>query len=233
MHADPKPGQVLDDIASIPAAWRERLLPEIEATSFRDLLAFVEAERARATIYPPRGSVFRALALTPPSAVKVVLLGQDPYHGEGQAHGLCFSVERPTKPPPSLKNVFRELETDLGLRAPGHGDLTPWAQRGVLLLNTILTVVAHEAGSHQGRGWEQFTDAIIASVDAQPTPVVFCLWGAHARKKVKLVDTTKHAVVEGAHPSPLSAKKFLGSRPFSAINRELDRLGREPIDWSL
>jgi uracil-DNA glycosylase len=217
----------------IPESWRRHLGAEVEAPYFRDLLAFLERERATKKIFPPAEDVFRALELTPRDAVKVVLLGQDPYHDDGQAHGLCFSVKPPTRPPPSLKNIFRELKDDLGIDPPEHGDLTAWARQGVLLLNTVLTVTAHEPASHKNRGWERFTDAVIGKVNESEQPIVFCLWGAHAQKKAKLVDRSRHAVVECAHPSPLSAKKFFGSKPFSAINAALVASGQAPIDWTL
>lgn len=217
----------------IPATWQPRLSNELDAPYFRELAAFLDAERASKQIYPPREEVFRALELTSPEAVKVVLLGQDPYHDDGQAHGLCFSVKPPTAPPPSLKNMYKELQSDLGIAPPNHGDLTAWAERGVLLLNAVLTVVAHEANSHKNKGWEQFTDAVVNAINASEKPVVFCLWGAYAQKKARLVDRTRHRVVECAHPSPLSAKKFFGSKPFSAVNAKLAELGHAPIDWSL
>lgn len=219
----------------IPASWSAALRAETEQPYFRALEAFVAAERAHKAIFPPERDVFRALDLTPPDAVKVVLLGQDPYHDDGQAHGLCFSVLPPTPPPPSLKNVFKELQSDLGVTVPpGRGDLTRWAEQGVLLLNTVLTVVAHEAASHKKKGWETFTDAVIRTVnDVSPAPVVFCLWGTHARKKAALVDRQRHVVIESGHPSPLSVKHFTGTRPFSKINAALVAAGRTPIDWRL
>lgn len=218
----------------IPTGWAAPLGAEVNKPYFRELAAFLKAERAQRTIFPPEEDVFRALSLTPPEHVKVLLLGQDPYHDDGQAHGLCFSVRPPTRPPPSLKNIFRELEDDLGIAVPeGHGELSAWGRQGVLLLNTVLTVVAHEPASHKKKGWEVFTDAVIATVNASPHAVVFCLWGAHAQKKAKLVDTSRHVVIESAHPSPLSMKKFFGSRPFSKINAALVAKGRAPVDWSL
>jgi uracil-DNA glycosylase len=218
----------------IPFGWHEALGEEVEEPYFRALATFLKAERSSKIVYPPEEDIFRALALTPLDRVKIVLLGQDPYHDEGQAHGLCFSVRPPTRPPPSLKNIFRELQADLGIDVPeGHGELTAWAEQGVLLLNTVLTVVAHEPASHAKKGWETFTDAVIARVNERPTPAVFCLWGGHARAKAKKVDTTRHVVLEGAHPSPLSVKKFQGSKPFSKINDALVRLGHSPVDWSL
>jgi uracil-DNA glycosylase len=218
----------------LPASWRDVLGGELEKDYFRELTAFLERERARTAVFPPEGEVFTAFELTPFAGLKVLLLGQDPYHDDGQAHGLCFSVKPPTKPPPSLKNMFKELETDLGITVPaGTGDLRPWARQGVLLLNAVLTVEAHQPNSHKDKGWEKFTDAVIAQVSARREPAVFCLWGAYARKKAKLVDTSRHVVIEGAHPSPLSVKKFLGSRPFSGINSALEAKGIEPIDWRL
>jgi uracil-DNA glycosylase len=217
----------------LPSTWEPFLRAELEAPYFRELTAFLAGEREKKSIYPPPENVFRALELTPREKVRVVLLGQDPYHDEGQAHGLCFSVLPPTKAPPSLKNMFNELETDLGIGAPDHGDLSAWAKQGVLLLNTVLTVEAHQPNSHKKKGWETFTDAVIRNVNDITTPVVFCLWGAHAQKKGKLVDRSRHVVIEGAHPSPLSAKKFFGSKPFSAINAALMKNGGAPIEWDL
>ena len=218
----------------IPSNWQAPLGEEADKPYFRELATFLEAERASKTIFPPDDDVFRALALTPLDEVKVLLLGQDPYHDEGQAHGLCFSVLPPTRVPPSLRNIFRELKDDLGIAVPeGVGELSAWGKQGVLLLNTVLTVVAHEPASHKKKGWEVFTDAVIAQVNAAAQPVVFCLWGAHAQKKAKLVDQSRHVVIEGAHPSPLSMKKFFGSKPFSKINTALVGMGRTPIDWSL
>ena len=219
---------------NIPSNWRAVLGAEAGKPYFHALAAFLLTERATKTIFPPEEDVFRALALTSPEDVKVVLLGQDPYHDDGQAHGLCFSVRSPTRVPPSLKNIFRELKEDLGVEVPnGVGELSAWGRQGVLLLNTVLTVEAHEAASHKKKGWELFTDAVINKVNEAAQPVVFCLWGAHAQKKAKLVDQTRHALVEGAHPSPLSMNKFFGSRPFSKINAALVEKGRAPIDWSI
>jgi uracil-DNA glycosylase len=190
-------------------------------------------EAAERTIYPPRADIFAALSATPFDEVRVLVLGQDPYHGAGQAHGLAFSVRRGVKTPPSLRNIFAELEADLGLSPPSHGCLTPWAERGVLMLNAVLTVRAHEAASHAGRGWETFTDAVIRAVDDRPTPTVFVLWGGFARKKKKLVDVGRHTVIEGAHPSPLSVTKFRGSRPFSQVDAALRASGLPAMDWRL
>jgi uracil-DNA glycosylase len=169
--------------------------------------------------------------LTPYADVKVLILGQDPYHGPGQAHGLCFSVRRGVQTPPSLGNIYKELHADLGCPIPRHGNLESWARQGVLLLNAVLTVRAHEAASHQGKGWERFTDAVISAVSDKQERVVFILWGAYARKKAALIDRTRHVIIESAHPSPLSASKFLGSRPFSQANAALIEVGHEPIDW--
>jgi uracil-DNA glycosylase len=222
-----------DAMTSLPDGWRKALAGEVKEPYFRELQEFVADERKRHTVYPPEKDVFNALKYTPYDAVRVVLLGQDPYHDEGQAHGLAFSVRPGVRPPPSLVNIFKELRDDLGCRIPNNGCLVPWAEQGVLLLNTVLTVRAHEPNSHKNRGWETFTDAVIRAVDARPEPAVFLLWGAHAQKKQKLVDTARHPVITGAHPSPLSAKKFLGSRPFSAVNRALEGLGSAPIDWQI
>ena len=218
---------------TLPPSWQKVLGSERRKPYFRDLLAFLEQQRRTRTVFPPVADVFSALHLTPYDDVKVLLLGQDPYHDDGQAHGLCFSVKPPTPPPPSLRNIFRELRDDLGYAVPDHGDLSAWARQGVLLLNAVLTVAAHAPNSHKGRGWETFTDAVIERVNARPAPVVFCLWGAAARKKAALVDRSRHAVIEAAHPSPLSAKAFFGSRPFSRINAALAERGVAPIDWPI
>lgn len=214
--------------------WNPLLRAELERPYWAELRRFVEDERRRGPVYPPAADEFAALHLTPYATTRVVILGQDPYHGAGQAHGLCFSVRPPTPPPPSLVNIFAELETDLGIARPAHGDLTAWARQGVLLLNTCLTVRAGQAGSHHGKGWETFTDAVLRVVNDKPHPVVFVLWGAQARKKRTLVDTARHVVIESAHPSPLSAHNgFFGSRPFSRINTALIEHGLDPIDWRL
>ena len=185
-------------------------------------------------MFPPQNEVFNALHETPFASVRVVILGQDPYHGAGQAHGLCFSVRRGVAVPPSLRNIHAELRSDLGIDPPSHGDLSAWARRGVLLLNTTLTVREGQAGSHQGRGWETFTDRVIETVNERNERTVFVLWGGHARKKKALVTNPVHAVIESAHPSPLSAHNgFLGSRPFSRANAALVEAGLAPVDWSL
>jgi uracil-DNA glycosylase len=219
-------------MARLPPAWRARLAPSLTQPWFAELLARVAEERAEGPVYPVEADVFRALALTPPEAVRVVLLGQDPYHGEGQAHGLCFSVPRGVKPPPSLRNMLKELAADLKVSGPDHGDLSVWAERGMLLLNTVLTVRAGDARSHAKLGWERFTDTVIRAVSSGGRPVVFALWGNDARDKAKLVDSARHRVVLAAHPSPLSAHRgFLGARPFGAINGALAELGEPPFDF--
>jgi uracil-DNA glycosylase len=218
---------------ALPDDWRAALAPVLNGERFAALCRFVDDERARGAVFPAEDDVWNAFVLTPLSAVKVVIVGQDPYHDDGQAHGLCFSVRAGTKKPPSLKNLFAELKRDIGVDEPDSGDLSSWARQGVLLLNTVLTVRAHEAHSHKDRGWEEVTDAALAAVNARATPAVFCLWGNHARKKARLVDTSRHGLVEGAHPSPLSVAKFRGSRPFSALDRALRERGCAPIDWRL
>lgn len=224
---------------AIPESWRETLTPVLQNSTARKLGGWLSAEEAMGkVIYPPRGQRLRALELTPLDAVKVVILGQDPYHGPGQAHGLSFSVPEGVKIPPSLVNIYKELASDLDMPAPRHGNLEAWARQGVLLLNTSLTVEAHKAGSHAGKGWEQITDAIIAAVAARKTPTVFILWGSHAQKKVDripdLAMPIDHLVLKGPHPSPLSAYRgFFGSRPFSAANVFLQQHGRGGVDWAL
>jgi uracil-DNA glycosylase len=214
--------------------WNPVLKAELEKPYWPELQTFVHDERSRYNVYPPPDEVFAALHLTPFREVKALILGQDPYHGPGQAHGLCFSVRPPVKPPPSLDNIFSELKADIGAPIPNHGSLEHWAHQGVLLLNATLTVRAHQAGSHQKRGWETFTDEVIRAVSDKPEKVVFILWGSSARQKKKLIDTTRHAVIESAHPSPLSAHRgFSGSRPFSRANEALVAAGRDPIDWAI
>ncbi|MET0406415.1 MAG: uracil-DNA glycosylase [Cystobacter sp.] len=218
----------------LPQGWREVLGDALASPDFRRLEEFVARERRLHAVFPPEEDLFSAFRWTPYGAVKVLVLGQDPYHGEGQAHGLAFSVRPGVRPPPSLVNMFKELQSDLGLPRPRDGSLVPWAERGVLLLNAVLTVREAEANSHAGHGWEVFTDAVIRAVSAQPEPVVFVLWGGYAQKKVPLIDAHRHAILKGPHPSPLSASRgFFGSRPFSHANAELEKRGREPVDWSL
>ena len=212
--------------------WNPLLGGELEKTYFRELQNFISDQRKQFTVYPAPENVFAALHLTTYADTRVVVLGQDPYHGPNQAHGLCFSVQRNVAIPPSLTNIYKELGADLSVPTPKHGNLEYWARQGVLLLNTTLTVRAGEAGSHQGHGWETFTDEIIRTVNAKSHPVVFVLWGAFARKKKALIDTTKHHIVESAHPSPLSAHNgFFGSRPFTKINTALVNSGLTPINW--
>ena len=198
------------------------------------LQQFVEAERREHTVFPPERDVFNALELTPYEQVKVLLLGQDPYHDHNQAHGLCFSVRPGIAPPPSLVNMYKELKSDVGFRIPNNGYLVKWADQGILMLNAVLTVRAHEPNSHKNKGWERFTDAIISAVNGKPDLVVFVLWGGYAQKKLKLIDTERHVVIQSAHPSPLSARNgFFGSRPFSKINAALLAAGKSAIDWQI
>jgi uracil-DNA glycosylase len=218
----------------LPASWKAVVGEEFTKPYFHKLQDFLADERERYTVYPPEDEVFSALRLTPYNRVKVLILGQDPYHDANQAHGLAFSVRPGVRPPPSLVNIFRELHDDLGCRIPNNGYLVPWAEQGVLLLNAVLTVRAHAPNSHKGKGWEKFTDTVIARVGDRETPVVFVFWGGNAQKKIKLVDRDRHPVVQSAHPSPLSARSgFFGSRPFSAVNNALEASGEEPIDWQL
>jgi uracil-DNA glycosylase len=218
----------------LPGDWSKVLRDALEAPSFERLEAFLGEERRRFTIYPSEEDMFSAFRLTPYEQVRVLVLGQDPYHGPGQAHGLAFSVPPGVPPPPSLTNIFKELQSDLGLAAPGSGSLVPWARQGVLLLNAVLTVRESQPNSHAGQGWEEFTDAVIRAVSAKREPMVFLLWGNYARKKKKLINTQQHEVIESAHPSPLSAMSgFFGSRPFSRINEALMIRGQPPIDWRL
>jgi uracil-DNA glycosylase len=214
--------------------WNPLLSAEFSKPYWSELMSFVSSERTRSAVFPPEGEVFAALHLTPHASVRALILGQDPYHGPSQAHGLCFSVRRGVDIPPSLRNIHAELQADLGCRVPSHGSLEHWARHGVLLLNATLTVRAHQAASHQKKGWETFTDEVIRVVNAKPEPVVFILWGASARRKKELVDRSRHVVIESAHPSPLSAHNgFFGSRPFSRANAALVAAGREPIDWCI
>lgn len=216
-------------------SWKAPLRPEFDGDYMRDLKAFLLAEKERGKrIFPKGGEYFRALDLTPLDQVRVVILGQDPYHGEGQAHGLCFSVRPGVRTPPSLVNIYKELKADLGLDPPGHGFLEHWAKQGVLLLNSVLTVEMARAASHQGKGWERFTDAVIRTVNERSDPVIFLLWGSYAQKKAAFVDTSRHLVLKAAHPSPLSAHSgFFGCRHFSKANAFLEAKGMPPVDWSL
>lgn len=214
--------------------WNPVLRGEFSKPYWTDLQGFVAGERADSTVYPPPDRVFAALHLTPYAATRVMILGQDPYHGPDQAHGLCFSVQPGVRVPPSLANIHKELAQDLGLPIPGHGNLEAWARQGVLLLNATLTVRAGQAGSHQGKGWETFTDRVIEVVSDKTDHVVFILWGAYARKKKSLIDRSLHTIIESPHPSPLSAHNgFFGTKPFSRANAALVAHGQPPIDWSL
>ncbi len=219
--------------ANLPASWQEALHAEFAAPYFHELRDFLAEERREQTIYPPAPDVFNALRATPLESVKVLILGQDPYHGAGQGHGLSFSVRPGVRVPPSLQNIYKELQSDVGFTPPRHGYLKNWAEQGVLLLNAVLTVRAGQANSHAGKGWEQFTDAVIRAVNEKPERVVFVLWGAYARKKKKLITGAQHVVIESAHPSPLSAERFFGSRPFSKVNAALTEANETPIDWQL
>lgn len=214
--------------------WLEPLSAEFKKPYYAGLYKFVNEEYNRYTIYPPKQDVFAAYSRTPLAKVKVLILGQDPYHEPNQAHGLCFSVNPGIDIPPSLVNIYKELHDDIGFTIPESGCLTKWADQGVMLLNTVLTVRAHQANSHQGKGWEQFTDATIAALNKQDRPIVFMLWGRPARQKAAMLDNPRHLVLEAAHPSPLSAYKgFFGCRHFSKANDFLVANGVEPIDWRL
>jgi len=223
--------------ADIPPSWRDTLEPVLASAEARRLGGFLRAEEAAGkAIYPPQGCRLRALELTPLDRVKVVILGQDPYHGPGQAMGLSFSVPDGVAPPPSLRNIYKELAQDCGIAVPASGDLTKWAERGVLLLNNTLTVEAGQAGSHAGRGWDPITDACVAAVAEREAPSVFILWGSHAQKKASRIaglnEPTRHCVIRSPHPSPLSAHRgFFGSKPFSRANTFLEEAGRGAIDW--
>lgn len=218
----------------IEESWKEHLQDEFHAPYFSELKNFLTAEKQnRKTIYPPGTKIFSAFDQTPFDKVKVVILGQDPYHGPGQAHGLSFSVPDGINPPPSLVNVFKELNADLGIPIPKKGNLEKWAKRGVLLLNATLTVQANNAGSHHGKGWEKFTDAVIKMISEKKQGVVFLLWGNFAKKKAALIDQNKHFILAAAHPSPLAGGAFSGCRHFSKTNELLKQQGLEPIDWRI
>jgi uracil-DNA glycosylase len=216
----------------LPAEWRAALAAFLDAEATSALGAFVAGEYAAHTIYPPIEDLFAAYRLCPPEQTRVLILGQDPYHGPGQAHGLSFSVRDGVRIPPSLRNIFKELAEDLGVAPPVTGDLTGWARQGVLLLNAVLTVRAGAAASHAGQGWEAFTDATIRALNARDDRVVFLLWGGYARKKAELITNPAHVVLEAGHPSPLNPKGFRGTRPFSAANKALADGGRPLIDWA-
>lgn len=214
--------------------WLEPLNPEFRKPYYAELFRFVKEEYATRKVFPPADDIFNAFHLTPLGEVKVVILGQDPYHNDGQAHGLCFSVKPEVDIPPSLVNIYQELHDDLGCYIPNNGYLTKWARQGVLMLNTVLTVRAHQANSHRGKGWEEFTDAAIRILDEQDRPIVFILWGSPAQKKALMLHNPKHLILKAPHPSPLSAYRgFFGSRPFSQTNEFLKENGLEPIDWQI
>ncbi len=218
----------------IEESWLEVLSDEFDKPYFADLKSFLVEEKRQYPVYPPGTLIFNAFAHTPFQKVKVVILGQDPYHGKGQAHGLSFSVPDGVKPPPSLVNIFKEIENDLGIAPPSSGNLEQWADQGVFLLNATLTVRASTAGSHQNKGWEIFTDKVIETLSAKREHLVFMLWGNYARAKKRLIDTQKHLVLEAAHPSPFSVHNgFFGCRHFSKANQYLQQHGIEPIDWSI
>ncbi|HMI41144.1 MAG TPA: uracil-DNA glycosylase [Sphingomicrobium sp.] len=225
----------MSETVKLHPSWRDPLEQEFAKPYMGNLKAFLLAERvAGKRIFPRGANWFRAMDLAPLDKVRVVILGQDPYHGEGQAHGLCFSVPPGVRPPPSLINIFKEMEADFGVRPSRHGFLEHWANQGVLLLNSVLTVEMGRAASHRDRGWERFTDAVIRLVNARPEPVVFMLWGSYAQKKAAFVDQTRHLVLKAAHPSPLSAHNgFFGCRHFSKANDFLESNGLPPIDWAL
>lgn len=219
---------------AISGEWLEALQGEFKKEYYKQLFVKVNEEYRTRQIFPPADEVFSAYHFTPLSEVKVVILGQDPYHGEGQAHGLCFSVKKGVDIPPSLVNIYKELQDNLGCAIPNHGNLTKWASQGVLMLNTVLTVRAHQANSHRGIGWEEFTDATIRVLNEQDRPMVFILWGRPAQMKKKMLNNPKHLILEAPHPSPLSSYRgFFGSKPFSQTNQFLEKNGIAPIDWQI
>lgn len=218
----------------IEESWKKVLYDEFNKEYFVKLKEFLIDEKKKYTVYPPGSQIFAAFNHTPFDSVKVVILGQDPYHGPGQAHGLCFSVPKGIPAPPSLQNIFKEINSDLGLPIPNHGNLEKWAKQGVLLLNATLTVRANQAGSHQNKGWETFTDAAIKALSDYHKGLVFILWGNYAQAKAQIIDINKHFILTAPHPSPLSANRgFFGCKHFSRTNRLLTSIGKEPIDWSL
>ena len=227
-------GAAIFPLPPLPKDWLAALRAEFVKPYWPKLQGFVADQRLQGEVYPPEDDVFSAFQRTPYDKVRVFLLGQDPYHGPGQAHGLCFSVRPGVETPPSLWNIYKELRDDSGSKIPNNGYLIPWAQQGVLMLNAVLTVRAHQANSHKGKGWETFTDAVIRQVNAKAEPVIFVLWGGYAQKKLPLLDTSRHVVVQSVHPSPLSARNgFFGSRPFSQINAALRASGGTEIDWQI
>ena len=233
--ASARPDAIASHAIQLEPSWKQRVGDYLQSPPMRALSAFLRAEKAQGkTIFPPGPQLFAALDATPFDDVKVVILGQDPYHGAGQAHGLCFSVAPGIEVPPSLQNIFKEIERDLGLRRPDHGWLMPWAKQGVLLLNSVLSVEAGRAGSHQGKGWEGFTDLIVETLGREREGLVFMLWGSYAQAKGRIIDAGRHCVLRAPHPSPLSAHRgFMGCGHFSAANRWLQGRRLAPIDWSL
>jgi uracil-DNA glycosylase len=216
----------------IEESWKRLLQDEFDKDYFLQLTDFVKREYSSGTVYPKGSQIFRAFDFCPFSEVRVVIIGQDPYHGPGQANGLCFSVVEGVPMPPSLLNIFKELKGDLGIPIPPHGSLERWARQGVLLLNATLTVRANDAGSHQNKGWEHFTDSVIRKLSVQKEGLVFILWGAYAQRKGEVIDTSKHHIIQSPHPSPFAAHRgFFGSRPFSKANEYLNSIGKEPIKW--
>ncbi|QSH41686.1 uracil-DNA glycosylase [Lentisphaerota bacterium ZTH] len=222
----------MDLCTAIPENWNALLQQELASDWFAKLQSFLDKEWQSEKIFPPQELIFNALETTSPEKVKVLILGQDPYHNDGQAHGLSFSVPEGIKLPPSLRNIYKEMAADIGITPPVAGNLRSWAEQGVLLLNAVLTVRAHKAASHQKKGWEKFTDAIIEKVNKNCDGVVFVLWGSYAQKKAPLIDENRHYIISSVHPSPLSAHRgFFGSKPFSKINAALERFGRKPVRW--
>ena len=218
----------------IEESWKNVLASQFESDYFVQLKSFLEEERLKHRIYPPGNRIFAAFDAVPFNEVKVVIIGQDPYHGPNQANGMCFSVNSGVEQPPSLKNIFKEINSDLGIPVPSHGDLTPWARQGVLLINAVLTVRAHQAQSHQNKGWEQFTGYAITQLSSKRQGLVFLLWGRSARNKAALIDKQKHYILEAPHPSPLSANRgFFGCKHFSKTNEILKNEGKKPVDWSI
>ena len=214
--------------------WDEILKDEFEKPYYKELRAFLKREYSTRRIYPEMNDIFNSLKCSSFKDTRVVIIGQDPYHGAGQAHGMCFSVKKGVEPPPSLKNIFKELESDVGFKIPDHGELTAWAKQGVLLLNTVLTVREGAPNSHKGKGWESFTDRVISELNKKDTPVVFLLWGANAKAKAKIIDNPRHVKLETVHPSPLSAYGgFFGCKHFSKTNEILIASGQKPIDWQI
>ena len=221
-------------MGAIQNDWLAPLSPEFKKPYYANLYKKIREEYASTQIFPPSDEIFTAFELTPLAEVKVVIIGQDPYHGDGQAHGLCFSVKPDIETPPSLVNIYKELNSDLGCYIPNNGYLTKWAKQGVLMLNTVLTVRAHQANSHRGIGWEEFTDAAIRILNEQDRPIVYLLWGKPAQMKKSMLNNPKHLILEAPHPSPLSSYRgFFGSRPFSQTNQFLEQNGLEPIDWQI